>query len=53
MRVGILEALKKREQAEAAEKTSQALLHSVADNTPAIIYIKDIQGLFISQSAVS
>lgn len=47
MRMGILEALKKREQAEAAEKTSQALLHSVADNTPAIIYIKDIQGRYL------
>ena len=47
MRVGILVALKKREEAEAAEKTSQALLHSVADNTPAIIYIKDIQGRYL------
>ena len=29
MRIGIIDALKKREEAEAAEKTSQALLHSV------------------------
>ena len=47
MRIGIIDALKKREEAEAAEKTSQALLHSVADNTPAIIYIKDIQGRYL------
>jgi PAS domain S-box-containing protein len=47
MRHGILRALKQREDAEAAEKTSLALLHSVADNTPAIIYIKDIKGRYL------
>lgn len=47
MRHGILRALKQREEAEAAEKTSLALLHSVADNTPAIIYIKDIHGRYL------
>ena len=47
MRNGILEALEKREEAELAKKTSQALLYSVADNTPAIIYIKDIEGRYL------
>ncbi len=47
MRNGILVALKNREEAEAAQRTSQALLYSVADNTPAIIYIKDIEGRYL------
>ncbi len=47
MRISILDALKQREAAELANKTSQALLHSIADNTPAIIYIKDIDGRYL------
>ncbi len=47
MRISILDALHKREEAELANKTSQALLHSIADNTPAIIYIKDIAGHYL------
>ena len=47
MRNGILVALKEREEAEFANKTSRALLYSIADNTPAIIYIKDIDGRYL------
>jgi len=47
MRNGILVALREREEAEFANKTSQALLYSIADNTPAIIYIKDIDGRYL------
>lgn len=47
MRTSILDALRQRTEAELAERTSQALLHSVADNTPAIIYIKDTDGRYL------
>jgi PAS domain S-box-containing protein len=36
-----------RERAEAANRESQQLLQAIIDNTPAVIYVKDVQGRYL------